>query len=147
MAGKFHLLLLHFPIALLYGAVVADFLWLVARGRLAGLRPMLAGAGFYCLLFGAIMAIPTVVTGDMFLDAQNFVGVAADMAENHEHAGIATLALAIAAAAVRTFRRNALAGWWRAVYGVLIVATFLAVTATGFLGGELAWGSGWMWQP
>jgi mono/diheme cytochrome c family protein len=55
--GRFHLLLLHFPIALLMAAAVAEA-WSVWKGERA-----LSPAARFCLVLGAIAVVPTVVLG------------------------------------------------------------------------------------
>jgi uncharacterized membrane protein len=55
--GKFHLLLLHFPIALVVAASVGEFWSLVQSSRVPG------PAVRFCLLLGAISAVATVALG------------------------------------------------------------------------------------
>jgi len=93
--GKLHVLLLHFPIALALAAALGDVLGAVWR------KDFFRQAGFYCLLLAALAAIPTVIAGDMHMEAQHYLGSMHDLAETHEALGIATLCVLLAAAALR----------------------------------------------
>jgi uncharacterized membrane protein len=137
--GVLHLLVLHFPIALIMAALLADVLWLVTR------RPFFRACGPYCIILGAISAIPTVVTGDMLGDAMQFTGDKAAVFEVHEGLGIATMAVALAAAAWRLassiwLARRPKFAWWPYPYGLLIAATAALVTMAGHWGGMLMLG-------
>jgi mono/diheme cytochrome c family protein/uncharacterized membrane protein len=65
--GKFHLLLLHFPIALILAAALGEA-WAVWRRS-----AIPSDAVRYCLLLGAIAAIPTAGLGWLFAAAGNGV--------------------------------------------------------------------------
>jgi uncharacterized membrane protein len=66
--GKFHLLLLHFPIALVLAAGVGE-VWSVWRRNLIPSEVVR-----FCLWLGALAAIPTVGLGWLFAAAGNGVG-------------------------------------------------------------------------
>src|ERR1700693_4634952 len=68
LLGKFHLLLLHFPIALV---VVAGFgeAWSILQRK-----PTPSESGRFCLWLAALAAIPTVGLGWLFAAAGNGVG-------------------------------------------------------------------------
>ena len=135
---KFHVLLVHFPIALAMAAVLGDILW-------AGIRKdFFRGAGFYCLLLAAVAAIPTVVTGDMHLDAKGYTGDFATLAETHGNFGIASMCVLIAAAGLRAIRKNQPKGWWLGAYVVLIAAVAVLIALTGYYGGDLSHGVGYL---
>ena len=132
--GKLHVLLVHFPIALGLAAVLGDLLWAVWR------KDFFRQAAFYCLLLAALAAIPTVIAGEMHLDAQQYAASVQDLAETHEGLGIATLCVLAAAAVLRCLRRNRLAGWWLAGYAVLAAAIVVLVSLTGHWGGMVSFG-------
>ena len=66
--GKFHLLLLHFPIALVLAAGVGE-LWSVWQRN-----PIPSESVRYCLWLGALAAVPTAGLGWLFAAAGNGVG-------------------------------------------------------------------------
>lgn len=62
--GKFHLLLLHFPIVLIFVAAGVEVWWLLARFPVASVlrfRPSVLGD--VCVLAGAVAAVPTAILG------------------------------------------------------------------------------------
>jgi uncharacterized membrane protein len=134
--GKFHVILVHFPIALAMAAVLGDVLWIIWR------KDFFRGAAFYCLLLAALAAIPTVVTGDMHLDEKQYAPDSeySPIAEKHEDFGIASMCVLIAAALVRAVRRNQPKGWWLGAYVVLIAAIAALISITGYYGGDLSHG-------
>ena len=52
---KYHVLLVHFPIALGFCAVLADLLWLVTR------KNRFRDAGIYCLILAAILVMDSLL--------------------------------------------------------------------------------------
>jgi len=132
--GRFHVLLVHFPIALGLAAAVADLLWVVTR------RMLFRQAAVYCLA-GALIAAPFVVTtGYLRLGELHPTPDVADVAEDHEHAGFATLGIVIGAAAARGAWRRTQNTWVLRLYGVLVAALVVSVSITGHLGGKIAFG-------
>lgn len=132
--GKLHLLVLHFPLALIIAAAAADGLWLWRR------KGIYQEAGFYCILLGAAGAIAAMITGLLLIGPMGLIGEAADLGETHESLGIATAIVAGLAATIRGMRRNRLSGLWAYAYGVLIVGSLILVSVAGHYGGMVAWG-------
>ena len=132
--GKLHVLLVHFPIALALSAALADILWAIWR------RDFFRHAGFYCLILAALAVIPTVITGDLHLDAQHFKPATQAIAETHEGLGIATLCVLVPTAVLRAVRRNRPRRWWLACYVVMMVAVVVLVSLTGHWGGMVTFG-------
>jgi len=132
--GKFHVLLVHFPIALGLAAAVADLLWVITR------RMLFRQAAVYCLA-GALIAAPFVVTtGWLRLNKMHLPPDMADVAEDHEHAGFATLGIVIGAAVARGVWRRTQNKWVLRLYGVLMAALVVSVSIAGHLGGKIAFG-------
>jgi uncharacterized membrane protein/mono/diheme cytochrome c family protein len=129
--GKFHLLLLHFPIALLIAAGVGEVL-MVRRGT-----PGPAPVVLFCLTLAALAVVPTVVLG--WLHAAGGNGVSSPQTLSiHRWAGTGTGAWVIVAA---------LWTWWDARRGVRTWSARLAlgvaivlVVGTAHAGGLLAHG-------
>ena len=136
--GKFHVLLVHFPIALLIAAGLADLLWLITR------RTVFRSAGAYCLAAALVTTPPTVLTGWYHFEETQWSGAYADIAEDHEDAGLATLGLVVAAAVARLAWHRKPARWLAVVYGLLILAAVISVSYTGSLGGELSFGKDYL---
>ena len=137
--GKLHVLILHFPIALAVAAVAADVLWLATK------RGFFKDAGLYCLIGAAIFAPPTVLTGSLLADESHPPADLADLAEDHEHAGFATLGIVVGALAVRLiWMKKPEVQWLGALYGVLMAALLVSISITGHLGGKLAFGQDYL---
>ena len=137
--GKLHVLILHFPIALAVAAVAADVLWLATK------RGFFKNAGLYCLIGAAIFAPPTVLTGSLLADDLHLAADLADLAEDHEHAGFATLGIVLGALAVRLiWMKKPEVKWLGTLYGVLMAALLVSISITGHLGGKLAFGQDYL---
>jgi uncharacterized membrane protein len=136
--GRLHLVILHFPIALALAAVFAHLMWWITT------REFFRNSGLYCLWGAAIMAVPTVITGALLLNGTPFEGALADLAEDHEDAGYATLGILIGSVVIwyvwRAYRRK----WLLAIYGVALAALLVAISLTGHLGGKLAFGQNYL---
>lgn len=135
--GKLHLLILHFPVALILAAGVADVLRLIARHR------VFKAASLYCVVLAALTAIPTVITGDVLLDSREYAGDAARLAETHETFGFVTLALVLLTAGLRLALKDELRGAWAIGYAAIMVCSVVSVVLAGHYGGLLAFGAGY----
>jgi hypothetical protein len=131
--GKFHLLVLHFPLALLAAAAVGELgaAWRRVRTPLAAVR--------FCLCLGAAAAIPTALLG--WLYALDGNGASAPRLLSL-HRWLGTMACLAAVAAAGFSERDS----WRGVRSrgtrVLIVVAALFVGLTAHFGGLLAHGVG-----
>jgi uncharacterized membrane protein len=135
--GTLHFQILHFPIALILAAALAELLALITR------RDFFADAGKYCILGAALMAIPTVLAGDALADemaARTPGGEVGELVDDHCDMGFVTLALAMAAAAVRVFHWGRLSSARAAVYGLLLAGATVMVMLTAHWGGMAAFG-------
>jgi uncharacterized membrane protein len=148
--GRLHVVVLHFPIALIVAMAVAGFLGLFGR------RAFFQNASLYCLI-GALLTAPAAVAtgwdllGDMrpsgempsvwnMLRDMSPTRDLATIAAWHRALAVAALVLVVAVAAVRLARAKSAAKWLAAAYVILVLATLAAVTATAHLGGMLAFG-------
>lgn len=125
--GRFHVLVLHLPIALVLTVVLAE--WLARKERYSYLRPAL---GF---LWGAsaLTAIATVVLGYMHFSEGGFTGSSAGA---HRLFGTSVAVVATIAWVLRTFSLE-LYQKGQAAIGVILLAL---VTLTGHYGGNLTHG-------
>lgn len=139
--GVLHFQILHFPIALILAAALAELLALITR------RDFFADAGKYCILGAAFMAIPTVVAGDVLADEMASLspsGEVEGLVESHCDMGFVTLGLAIAAAAIRVLHWGRLSTARAAVYGLLLAGAAVMVVITAHWGGMAAFGTDYL---
>lgn len=135
LVGRLHPLSVHFPIALLCAAALAELLHLVC-GR-SGARQAMR----FCLGLGTLGALCAVLLGLAAARGESFPGELAAAFERHRVLGIATAVLAIACwlLAARATAEGAgprLLLAWRA----LLTLTVLALVLAGHFGGILVFG-------
>jgi uncharacterized membrane protein len=136
VVGRTHLLLLHFPIAVLFGVLVLE---LLLRKRVtADQRRTLTSA---LLLVGVVGAVVATVTGLLYAQAEDFHGRELTLIGAHRTGGIVTSVLSILALVAQ--RKSEL----RVAYLPLLVLACGAVTFTGHRGGELVHGEGYLTEP
>ena len=133
--GRLHPLLIHFPIALVISAVVAEA------------TAMITGDDRWCavavgnLRAGSIFALFAAIAGwRLALDPGSEMS---SVLEWHRWLGTigAGVALAAALATAGTGRRSTLSVW---MYRSALLAAGLLVAATGHLGGVLVWGANFL---
>jgi mono/diheme cytochrome c family protein len=129
--GKFHLLLLHFPIALLVAAAVAEGWSVVRASRVPG------PAVRFCVLLGAVAAVATAALG--WLHALGGYGAGLPrILTLHRWLGTAA---GLGAVVTAVFcERDARRGVRSRLTRVLLFGTALLVGLAGHLGGTLAHG-------
>jgi hypothetical protein len=130
--GKFHLLLLHFPIALVVAAGLGELqaMWQRVSGTSECVR--------YCLWLAASAAIPTAVLGWLFAAAGNGAG-SPDALTAHRWLGTAA-AVGVTIAAV-CVERDARRGTRSHLVRLLLLAAVLMVGLTAHVGGLLTHGA------
>lgn len=137
LIGHFHPLLVHFPIALILAAAVAEFVGIAAAGhpwRSFALSSVRAGAAI-----GLVAAI----TGWLFASSP-FVDDTAAL-EWHRWIGLAG-ALSAGAAALISWRPFVMSRRAEITYRVALFSAALLVAIASHLGGTLVWGAGFL-QP
>ena len=127
--GESHPLFLHFPIALVFAAILAELL------TLAFAKVKLASTAHYCLLVAVVGVWVTLFSG---FAAQDSAGYSDATVETHER-------LAIGAAVFLTLTTlSSLIGCrrktksWVLAYRLLLVVAGIFVAAAGHFGGQLA---------
>jgi uncharacterized membrane protein len=133
--GKFHPLLVHFPIALVLAAAAAELVVIVTT-RQAWRTVALAN-----IRAAAALGVVTVITGWLF--ASSPLVDASPSLEWHRWVGVAGAAGAIGAA-VLSWRLHVLSRRSAFVYRFTLFFTALLVVITGHLGGALVWGAGFL---
>ena len=129
LLGKFHLLLLHFPIALVLAAGIAEVV--VPRAR----EP--SPAVVFCLTLAAVAVVPTVVLGWLHAEGGNGAGSPQLLGL---HRWVGTVAGAWVIAAALWARRDARRGERSWLGRGLLMVGMLFVVATAHAGGWLAHG-------
>jgi uncharacterized membrane protein len=133
--GKFHPLLVHFPIALVLAAAAAELVVIVTT-RQAWRTVALAN-----IRAAAALGVVTVITGWLF--ASSPLVDASPSLEWHRWVGVSGAAGAIGAA-VLSWRLHVLSRRSAFVYRFTLFFTALLVVITGHLGGALVWGAGFL---
>lgn len=135
--GRFHPMLVHFPIAWLFLLVIVDCVTHLL-GRAAWKR-----AGMLLLIGTLVSCLPAVVTG--LIRATELSGSpSADMVVQHRNLAIGAACACLAALAVRFIRHNKLAGPFKVTYLSLLLAALVTIGLAGHVGGKLAFGEGYL---
>lgn len=133
--GRFHVLVLHLPIAMILAAATIEWLALGERYRaIASTRPFLWGAA-------AISSVVTVVLGYLHLAELDLAGDDAAGAHRLYGTSVAVVSIAIAALAVRSAARFA------AVRRFASAALVALLVAAGHYGGSLTHGPEFLLGP
>jgi uncharacterized membrane protein len=128
-----HPMVVHFPIALLYVSVGLDWVGFWLR------HLNLTRAGFYTLVLGtagagvAALTGPDHATGDATVIA---------LLASHQTFALITVALALSLMWVRFLGAEGIRGGWAGVYLACTLALLVAVSLTGYFGGELTYHHG-----
>jgi uncharacterized membrane protein len=125
--GKFHLLALHFPIALVIAAAIAEAFSVWRRSAVP------SDAGRFCLVLAAVTAVPTAILGWLHAAGGNGVG-SPQLLMAHRWLGTSTAVWLVLTAVVAG--RAARRGTSRRLRVMLAVAVLLTML-TAHLGGLL----------
>lgn len=133
-AGRLHPAVVHFPIALLVvGAALEAFSWLTRRARASEAAQIIVPLG----AAAALLAMGLGLAAEEFAESG---GEAHDVLERHETLGITTALLSVAVAVLgRVAARRG--GAWLVVYRLALIAVAALVSVTGYVGGEVVFGS------
>jgi uncharacterized membrane protein/mono/diheme cytochrome c family protein len=138
--GKYHLQLVHFPIALLLAGVLAE---LLNRYRPAPERRWCAR---FCLWLGALGAVATAATGWLLDSSSTWTDQQEELVDTHGWLGTSAAAMAVTMVILGwvLLRKPGKAAAW--IYVVGVVGTGVLVSLAGHWGGMVAWGQdlfGW----
>jgi uncharacterized membrane protein len=133
--GKFHPLLVHFPIALVLAAAAAELV-VIATTRQTWRTVAVAN-----IRAGAAFGVVTAITG--WLLGSSTLAEAGPALEWHRWVGMACAAGAIGAALL-SWRLHVLSQRSALVYRLTLFVTAFLVAITGHLGGTLVWGAGFL---
>lgn len=133
--GSFHLILLHFPIALINMLVVSEILQALFR------RPLFEFSSQFLVMAAAILSPLTAILGLIYSYSAFYDGLLETFLFWHMWLGILTAILAVIIAFIR--EKN---GVSKLYYSVLLLL-FLLVNITSFFGGGLTFGPYHMLPP
>lgn len=133
--GSFHLVLVHFPIALINMVIISELL--LARSG----KPMFEFSSRFMLIAAAIISTPTAILGFVFSYSSVYEAMMAPFLWWHMWLGICTALLTIVVAAMR--ERYGVDN----LYYVFLVILVLLVNLTGFFGGGMVFGPYHMYPP
>jgi uncharacterized membrane protein len=142
--GRFHPLLVHFPIGILVLAAAMQVVAAIAtrRGRAA---PFSDRAIAFALGCGALSAVLAATTGYLLGGSGGYTG---NTFERHETLGIGVAILSCAAALVALmrirFETYAYHAFWGRIHAATLIAVFVTLTWAGHLGATLTHGEGYL---
>ena len=131
--GRFHLLFVHFPIALIVMTVLAE--WLLVWQR----KIIFDHAARFMIVSAAVFAPITALLGFAFAYHFTYEGISQDLFEWHRYFGSITTGLVVIAAYLRERYSRQCTNSLTAYYFVLF-ALLVCINLTGTFGGFLAFG-------
>jgi len=138
--SRAHPLLVHFPIALLLAAALAEL------GRMLLGRPGRSPIAFYCVVLGTLGALVAGVSGWFWADLDPPSAKQADTLAWHRWTAVAAASLATLAFLVGLFANGEAGARAARVYRLLLFLAAGAVTLAGSKGGDLVWGEGHLFE-
>lgn len=132
--GKIHVLLVHFPIALVWSGLLAEILYLVLR------KELFRHAGCYCVVLAGLSCICVTISGLASAGSQAFGDEYAQILSVHKWLGISALAIGLltaAAAVVHVLKSKKVSA---VVYRALLVIFVVVTALAGHYGGMLVHG-------
>jgi uncharacterized membrane protein len=129
--GEFHKAFVHFPIALIFTAAVAEALYMARRSQWLG------EAARFMVAAGAWAAVPTVAAGFAEASGKTFSGEAAQAFSVHWVCGVVAAVLALLAFAMGEGSRRSGQVWEQGLYRIILFVAAAAVLVTGFFGGGI----------
>ncbi|MBX7066596.1 MAG: hypothetical protein K1X28_05145 [Parachlamydiales bacterium] len=133
--GGFHLLLLHFPIALIWFTGFSDLMYRWMK------NPIYSAMSRITLIAAAILTIPTAIFGLMLKFTSTFEGADEALIFYHLIAGIITMGLALIVVWIRE------STGFSKIYGIAFILLLISVSITGYLGGSVSFGPEVMYFP
>lgn len=133
--GSFHLIFLHFPIALINMLAISECLFIWSR------RPIFGFSSKFLLVSAAIASPITAVLGFIYSYSAPYSGLMETLLVWHMWLGIGTAILTIVVA----FMREKI-GLSKLYYVLLIILVFI-LNAAGFFGGSVTFGPFHMYPP
>lgn len=126
--GRFHLIALHFPIALINMVVISECLYAWYK------QEIFAFSSRFMLYAGAVLAVPTALLGLLYSYSVPVYGQMATLLFWHMWCGIITVLLAVLTLVLKEKRGRS------SLYYFFLVLLVLLVNTTAFFGGKMAFG-------
>ena len=133
--SKFHPLLIHFPIALILVALLAEFLT-VLFGEESGYNSV----SRFCIVLGAIGAVFAASSGWLAGGFANYPGELSVVLFRHRWLGVGTAILTVITAILGLRNSHSIEPKRRKLYRVFLVLNAIAVGLTGHFGATLIYG-------
>lgn len=133
--GNFHLIFLHFPIALIVMTVVSELLFCWYG------FPVFDQSSRFMIIAAAITTIPTALFGFALAYEAHYEGILFSFFWWHRIFGVFTTLLTIVAAILREDYSGK--RWAMKAYYICLAIVFLSVNLTGYLGGAMSFGPIW----
>jgi uncharacterized membrane protein len=139
LLGRLHPVLVHFPVALVLVALVAEILCITRRdGRHADTARFL-------IVVAAWISVPAAITGFIRADGMEFDAAQQQLFEVHRVAGIATPVLVFLCAGLAEGVRRSGQIWELILYRVVLVLAASSTAVAGYFGGEIVFGRLSLW--
>jgi uncharacterized membrane protein len=126
--GGFHKAFVHFPIALIVTAAVAEALYMARRSQWLG------EAARFMVAAGAWAAVPSLAAGFAEASGEAFSGEAARAFSVHWVCGVVAAVTALLAFALGEGSRRSGQVWEQGLYRIVLLLAAAAVLVTGFFG-------------
>lgn len=133
--GRLHPALVHFPVALVITAGVAEALYVARKER------YFADAACFSLTAAAWVSLPAFMVGFAAAAGETFAPELQRTLTLHRIVGVVTPALAVLAAGMAHSARRTGQVWEQMVYRVFLVLAVVSVVLAGALGGQLVHGA------
>lgn len=137
-AGRFHPVLVHFPVALIVTAFVAEMIFIAHRDE------RFSSAARIMLHAGAWVGVAAALTGFARADTITIAPDAAGAFAVHRIAGIATPVLAFLAAGLADGVRRSGQIWELFLFRVVLALAAAGAVVAGYYGGEIVYGAGFL---
>ncbi len=132
--GYFHPFLVHFPVALILVAAVAEILFVTRRD------PAFGSTARFMICAAAWISVPTMVAGFAAAAGEVFTPQQQQAFVIHRIAGIVTPCLAVLAAGLAASARRTGQIWELMLFRILLAAAVISAAIAGLEGGEIVHG-------
>ncbi len=126
--GSFHLIFLHFPLALINMVAISEFLFFLYK------KPMFEISARFMLIVSAIITLPTALLGLIYSFSASYYGLVEIFLWWHMWFGISTAIFTIAVLFIR--ERFGISK----LYYSCLTLLFFMINITGFFGGGMTFG-------
>ncbi|MFT5286355.1 MAG: putative membrane protein [Planctomycetota bacterium] len=134
--GRSHVMLIHFPIGLIYMAALMEMVHALRK------QPGRSPTAFACLGVGSLSAILAAAVGWLHADLEPLGSSVADVLFRHRWLGVVSAASALISFGFSIFATNNDTA--RRLYRWILTLSFLTVTVGAHYGGTLVYGTGYL---